>query len=61
MEPGETKNGQGRRFPMTKELRSLLEEQKVFVSSLEREYSKLISRVFVHSDESVYKINPELN
>jgi integrase len=50
LEPGTTKNDLGRRFPMTSELRSLLEEQRRFVSALEWKFSKKITYVFVHED-----------
>lgn len=38
LDPGSTKNGDGRVFPFTRELRSLLEEQRQRADQLEREH-----------------------
>ncbi len=46
LEPGETKNGEGRSFPFTPELRSILEDQRTHTTTLERETDRIIPCVF---------------
>lgn len=46
LDPGTTKNGDGRTFPMTRELRSLLEEQRVTTDRLQRHADKVCPHVF---------------
>jgi integrase len=48
LEPGETKNGEGREFPFTPELRLVLEAQRDRVRELERKTGQIIPWVFVH-------------
>ena len=48
LDPGESKNGEGREFPFTPELRRVLEAQREMVRTIEREYGRLIPSVFVH-------------
>ena len=50
MEPGEGKTREGRTFPLTHELRSVLEAQRDHVRELERKTGQIIPWVFVHSD-----------
>ena len=49
LEPGETKNGDGRMFPLTPELRQILEKQIELTEALQREKSMIISHMF-HRD-----------
>lgn len=48
LEPGESKNGEGRDFPFTPELRTVLEAQRERVSEIERATGQIIPWVFVH-------------
>jgi integrase len=48
LEPGESKNGEGREFPFTAELRAILEAQRERVREIERESGRIIPWVFVH-------------
>lgn len=48
LEHGTTKNNEGRLFPITAELRTLLTNQREYVRGLERKFSRIISHVFVH-------------
>jgi integrase len=48
LEPGETKNGDGREFPFTPELRTLLEAQRLYVDQLQRATGQIIPWVFPH-------------
>src|SRR5277367_3981034 len=50
LDPGESKNGEGREFPFTPEMRSILEAQREVVKTIEREQSCVIPWVFVHAD-----------
>ena len=50
LDPGESKNGEGREFPFTPELRSVLQEQREVVKAIERKHSCVIPWVFVHAD-----------
>jgi integrase len=50
LEPGESKNGEGREFPFTPELRDVLEAQREIVKAMERARSCVIPWVFVHPD-----------
>jgi integrase len=49
LEPGETKNGEGRTFPFTPELRALLEQQRERTTLMEQASGKIIPWVF-HRD-----------
>lgn len=48
LDPGETKNGEGRNFPLTPELRAVLEAQREGVLQIERSTGQIILWVFVH-------------
>ena len=50
LDPGESKNGEGREFPFTPELRSVLQDQREVVKATERQHSCVIPWVFVHAD-----------
>jgi integrase len=49
LDPGETKNGEGRMFPLTPELRAVLEAQRAHTHALERQQGRVIPWVF-HRD-----------
>ena len=46
LDPGETKNGDGRMFPLVPDLRRVLERQRELTSRLERETDQVIPWVF---------------
>jgi integrase len=46
LEPGTTKNDEGRTFPLTAELRALLENQRADTEALQRETGQIIPYVF---------------
>src|SRR5262249_30167020 len=46
LDPGTTKNGDGRTFPMTSALRNLLEAQRVAIAELQRRVGSLCPYVF---------------
>jgi integrase len=46
LEPNETKNDDGRNFPLTDELRAALQEQRLYVDALQTEHGKVIPWVF---------------
>jgi integrase len=48
LDPGETKNGEGREFPFTPELRAVMEAQRDYVREIERATGAIIPWVFVH-------------
>lgn len=48
LEPGESKNGEGREFPFTPELKVILEAQRDRVREIERAKGSIIPWVFVH-------------
>jgi len=50
LEPGETKNGEGRMFPLTPELRAVLETQRRFVRGIEQSTGAIVPWVFIHDD-----------
>jgi integrase len=50
LDPGESKNGEGRQFPFTPDLQLVLEAQREKVKAIEREQSCVIPWVFVHED-----------
>jgi integrase len=55
LEPGETKNGDGRVFPLTPELRAILERQLARTSKVEREIGEVIPWLF-HRDGKPIKV-----
>ena len=48
LDPGESKNGEGREFPFTPELRAVLEEQRQYVRGIEQATGTIIPWLFVH-------------
>jgi len=50
LEPNESKNGEGRVYPLTGELLGLLQAQREHVSRIERALGRVIPSVFVHDD-----------
>ncbi len=46
LDPGKTKNGEGRTFPMTRQLRELLDQQRVITENLQRRLKVVCPRVF---------------
>jgi integrase len=55
LDPGESKNGEGREFPFTPDMRSVLENQREIVRTIEREQACVIPWVFVQADGSRIK------
>ena len=55
LDPGESKNGEGREFPFTPDMRSVLEAQREIVRTIEREQACVIPWVFVQADGSRIK------
>src|SRR5712691_2390917 len=53
LEPGETKNGDGRMFPFTPWLRSVLERERRRTEGLERETGQIIPWVFHRAGEGI--------
>ncbi len=46
LDPNETKNGEGRNFPLTDELRDALKEQRLYVDAQQARYGKVIPWLF---------------
>src|SRR5260370_21945372 len=46
LDPGKTKNGEGRTFPMTRDLRELLDQQRVITENLQRRLKVVCPSVF---------------
>jgi integrase len=55
LDPGESKNGDGREFPFTPELRTVLEAQRERARHLERTTDQIVPWVFTHPDGSRIK------
>jgi integrase len=55
LDPGESKNGDGREFPFTPDMRSVLEIQREIVRKIEREQGCVIPWVFVQANGSRIK------
>ena len=55
LEPGETKNGEGRMFPLTPDLRAVLEEQLVHTRALEVANEEIIPWLF-HRDGAPIRV-----
>ena len=53
LEPGETKNGQGRMLPLIPELRAVLEAQRGYTDAVEREHGVIVPWVFHRAGERV--------
>ncbi|MGO9059035.1 MAG: tyrosine-type recombinase/integrase [Candidatus Binataceae bacterium] len=50
LDPGETKNGEGREFPITSEMRRVLSEQLVQTKALEHASGRVVPWLFHHDD-----------
>ena len=50
IDPGETKNGEGREFPLTVDLKALLMEQRQRATALERDLDRIVPWVFFLPD-----------
>jgi len=55
LDPGETKNGEGRMFPLTPDLREVLAAQVERTRAIERASGKVIPHLFHHDDGSPIK------
>ena len=53
LDPGKTKNGEGRTFPMTRDLREVLEQQKAITENLQRQLKVVCPRVFHRSGRPI--------
>jgi len=53
LDPGKTKNGEGRTFPMTRDLREVLEQQKAITENLQRQFKVVCPRVFHRSGRPI--------
>src|SRR5262249_7077592 len=53
--PGESKKGDGRVFPLTPELRAVLEAQREYVRRIEQLNDSIIPWVFIHPDGTPIK------
>ena len=56
LEPGETKNGDGRMFPLTPELRAVLERQRDLTEALQRKQGRIIPWIFHRCGEPIRQI-----
>jgi len=50
LDPGEGKTGEARNFPLTPDLRAILEAQREHVSGIEKATGQIVPWVFCHSD-----------
>lgn len=53
LDPGKTKNGEGRTFPMTRNLREVLEQQRAITENLQRQLKVVCPRVFHRSGRPI--------
>jgi integrase len=53
LEPGETKNGKGRMFPLTPDLRTILQEQIERTRIFERESGQIVPWLFHRSGKPI--------
>ncbi len=53
LEPGETKNGEGRNFPLTSKLRAILEEQRARTTAFEQAAGRIVPWVFHREGEAI--------
>ena len=53
LEPGETKNRDGRMFPLTPELREILERQRAHTEAIQRETGRIVPWVFHRTGEPI--------
>ena len=61
LEPGETKNGDGRMFPLTPELRAVLERQRELTEALQRKQGRIIPWIFHRRGEPIRQIQKDWN
>jgi len=61
LEPGTTKNREGRLFVMTPELRALLEEQRAYTDRVQREQGRIIPWVFHRVGEQIKSLRTAWN
>lgn len=54
LEPGETKGGEGRQFPLIPELRAAMRAQRRATSALERKARRVVPWVFHHEGEPLF-------
>ena len=59
LEPGETKNGDGRVFPLTPELRAVLERQRDLTEVLQRKQGRIIAWIFHRRGEPIRQIQKD--
>ena len=53
LDPGKTKNGEGRTFPMTRDLRELLDDQRAITENLQRRRKVVCPRVFHRAGQPI--------
>jgi integrase len=53
LDPGETKNGEGRMFPLTAELRAVLEAQRERTRTIERETGQIVPWLFHRNGQPI--------
>lgn len=53
LDPGTTKNGDGRLFPFTQQLRDVIEGQRAYTDRVQRERGEVIPWVFHHDGQPV--------
>jgi len=53
LEPGETKNGEGRMFPLTPKLRTILERQRERTEAVSKETGRIVPWVFHRSGRPI--------
>ena len=53
LDPGQTKNGDGRLFPMTGELRAVLEAQRAYTDAVQKKTDALVPYVFHRNGKAV--------
>jgi len=56
LEPGETKNAQGRMFPLFPELRNLLEQQRRYTDDVERERGQIVPWIFHRNGKPITSV-----
>lgn len=54
LEPGETKGGEGRQFPLIPELRAALRAQRRSTTALERKAGRVVPWLFHHAGEALF-------
>jgi integrase len=61
LDPGETKNGEGRMFPLTPELRGILEHQRARTEEFQRQTERIVPHVFHRRGEPIRSIQKVWN